>query len=188
MQQQQQLEQSNNGNKSNNNTVVHVRGDSETELDRLFSVLNNNDSKAPGQTYRNKNLPLSFFQPPEKKQMGSGVHSREGSHDLNGYGTPGSMGVYHSRSHSSPAQLPLTMSLAPPLSLPLNPSHNKQGSLEMSSGMMEGMDPNWNNNTNNPSNNVVFNSNNNNINFSFRFGKFAKYILKYFILDSILFF
>ena len=166
--QQQQLDQNN--KKSNNNPVVHVRGDSETELDRLFSVLNNNESKAPGQTYRNKNLPLSFFQPPEKKQVGSGVHSREGSHDLNGYVTPGSMGVYHSRSHSSPAQLPLTMSLAPPLSLAPNPSHNKQGSLEISSGLIEGMDANWNgtNTTGNNQNNASFNNINNAI-FPFKY-------------------
>ena len=103
--------------------IVHVRGDSETELDLLFSVLTNNES-SPGQTYRNKNLPLSFFQPPEKK---TGSHSREGSHDLSTFTSgPIAAGVYnHIRSNSSPAQLPMSMSL-PPVA-----QHMKQGSVDV---------------------------------------------------------
>ena len=110
-------------NGSGSQAVVHVRGDSETELDLLFSVLRNGDQKS---SYRNKNLPLSFFQPPEKKP----THSREGSHDLSAYASSGAPGVFHSRSHSSPAQLPLTMSLAPPMGVQMG-QHTKQGSLEM---------------------------------------------------------
>lgn len=112
--------------------VVHVRGDSETELDLLFSVLKN-DSKQPGQTFRDKNLPFSFFNPPEPKPGGS--HSREGSLDFTGassavgpqghqqlQATAGGSNVFHARSHSSPAKLPVS------LSLPNPGQHAKQGS------------------------------------------------------------
>lgn len=114
--------------------VVHVRGDSETELDLLFSVLK--DSKQPpGQTFRDKNLPPSFFNPPEPKP-GGGNHSREGSLDFGQVGAhhqqqqlqsgQGGLAVFHVRSHSSPAQLPVS------LSLPSAPGvHLKQGSADL---------------------------------------------------------
>lgn len=100
-------------NNNNNTTVVHVRGDSETELDLLFSVLNNNEPKRhpTGQAYRNKNLPLSFFRPPRPRPGGG--HSREVSLDYDSAGNSVETGVYHSRSHSSPAKLPISLSLAP---------------------------------------------------------------------------
>jgi len=106
-------------NNNNNKLFMHIRGDSETELDLLFSVLNSNEAQQT-QTFRNKNLPLSFFQPPEPK---TGAHNRDGSVDgafasaqcaaaaevvrrQNDVG-------FHSRSHSSPANLPLAFSFAP---------------------------------------------------------------------------
>lgn len=107
--------------------VVHVRGDSETELDLLFSVLKQ-DSKPTGPSFRDKNLPPSFFNPPEPRPGGS--HSREGSLDFTGASSGGhqqlqaTVGVpNHSRSHSSPAKLPVEFSLPKAVG-----HHVKQGS------------------------------------------------------------
>jgi len=118
---QAQQQQTNGGTSKQ---IVHVRGDSETELDLLFSVLNSRDQKPPTRSFRDMNLPLSFFRPPDPKP--AGCHSREGSLDGAGvqytggashpsHGGPmASMpNVFHSRSHSSPAQLPLSLSVAP---------------------------------------------------------------------------
>lgn len=89
--------------------VVHARGDSDSRLDDLFKVL----QQKPGQPqptnlpFAKRNLPPSFFTPPEPR---SGQHSRENSTDSTQYGPPkvgqGLAGVVHSRSVSSPAQLP----------------------------------------------------------------------------------
>jgi len=120
--QAQQQQQTNGGTSKQ---IVHVRGDSETELDLLFSVLNSRDQKPPTRSFRDMNLPLSFFRPPDPKP--AGCHSRDGSLDGAGgvqytgglshtsHGGPmASMpNVFHSRSHSSPAQLPLSLSVAP---------------------------------------------------------------------------
>lgn len=113
--------------------VVHVRGDSETELDLLFSVLNKDTKQTgqtvSGQTFRDRNLPPSFFNPPEPRPGGG--HSREGSQDFGGQGGqqqqgPGGLSVYHGRSHSSPAQLPVSLSLPNAAGL-----HLKQGSVDL---------------------------------------------------------
>jgi len=120
--------------------IVHVRGDSESELDLLFSVLNSRDQKPPTRSFRDMNLPLSFFRPPDPKP--AGYHSRDGSLD----GAAGDMpygtshgptvsmpsNVFHSRSHSSPAQLPLTLSVAPqtPQGAQQQQQHMKQGSVD----------------------------------------------------------
>ena len=118
--------------------IVHVRGDSETELDLLFSVLNSRDQKPPTRSFRDMNLPLSFFRPPDPKP--AGCHSRDGSldvqhnngamsHATHGGPTATMPNVFHSRSHSSPAQLPLSLSVAP--QTPSGPQqHMKQGSAD----------------------------------------------------------
>jgi len=119
---QAQQQQTNGGTSKQ---IVHVRGDSETELDLLFSVLNSRDQKPLTRSFRDMNLPLSFFRPPDPKP--AGCHSRDGSLDAAGgvqytggvshasHGGPmASMSsVFHSRSHSSPAQLPLSLSVTP---------------------------------------------------------------------------
>jgi len=121
--------------------IVHVRGDSETELDLLFSVLNSRDQKPPTRSFRDMNLPLSFFRPPDPKP--AGYHSRNGSLDgpgdvqyTTGVSHPSHGGpavsmpnVFHSRSHSSPAQLPLTLSVAPQTAAGQQ-QHMKQGSAD----------------------------------------------------------
>lgn len=144
---QPQQQQTNGG--ATTKQIVHVRGDSETELDLLFSVLNSREQKPPTRSFRDMNLPLSFFRPPDPKP--AGCHSRDGSLDgtVGGvqYIHPASHGapttvsmqnVFHSRSHSSPAQLPLTLSVAPQPT-PAGQQHMKQGSADAGGGIDSGL-------------------------------------------------
>ncbi|XP_053702635.1 transcriptional coactivator YAP1-like isoform X2 [Synchiropus splendidus] len=82
--------------------VVHVRGDSQTELDALFSAVIN-PSKAAAQPaplpMRMRKLPDSFFRQPDPRG-----HSRQSSSDG---GVCGSLTPHHVRAHSSPASLPV---------------------------------------------------------------------------------
>ncbi|XP_036048299.1 transcriptional coactivator YAP1 isoform X6 [Onychomys torridus] len=81
--------------------VVHVRGDSETDLEALFNAVMNPKTANVPQTVpmRLRKLPDSFFKPPEPKS-----HSRQASTDA---GTAGSLTPQHVRAHSSPASLQL---------------------------------------------------------------------------------
>ncbi|KAM9728929.1 transcriptional coactivator YAP1-like isoform 3-T3 [Menidia menidia] len=82
--------------------IVHVRGDSQTELEALFSAVMN-PSKAGRQPsclpMRMRKLPDSFFRQPEPRG-----HSRQASSDG---GVCGSLAPHHVRAHSSPASLPV---------------------------------------------------------------------------------
>ncbi|XP_061595759.1 transcriptional coactivator YAP1-like isoform X1 [Cololabis saira] len=82
--------------------IVHVRGDSQTELEALFSAVMN-PSKAVRQPsslpMRMRKLPDSFFRPPDPRG-----HSRQASSDG---GVCGSLTPHHVRAHSSPASLPV---------------------------------------------------------------------------------
>ncbi|XP_030010751.1 transcriptional coactivator YAP1-like isoform X2 [Sphaeramia orbicularis] len=82
--------------------VVHVRGDSQTELEALFSAVMN-PNKAARQPaslpMRMRKLPDSFFRQPEPRG-----HSRQASSDG---GVCGSLTPHHVRAHSSPASLPV---------------------------------------------------------------------------------
>ena len=78
------------------NQIVHVRGDSDSDLEALFSVLHNMDtSRPPSSSYKNRKLPASFFRPPDHKS--SSAHGRSVSspaqlhHPMPGAGAPGSM-------------------------------------------------------------------------------------------------
>ncbi|XP_056140945.1 transcriptional coactivator YAP1-like isoform X2 [Lampris incognitus] len=82
--------------------IVHVRGDSQTELEALFhAVMNpNKTSRLPASLpMRMRKLPDSFFKPPEPRG-----HSRQASSDG---GVCGSLTPHHVRAHSSPASLPV---------------------------------------------------------------------------------
>ncbi|XP_006833828.1 PREDICTED: yorkie homolog isoform X5 [Chrysochloris asiatica] len=81
--------------------IVHVRGDSETDLEALFNaVMNPKTANVPPTVpMRLRNLPDSFFKPPEPKS-----HSRQVSTDA---GTAGALAPQHVRAHSSPASLQL---------------------------------------------------------------------------------
>ncbi|XP_017563524.1 transcriptional coactivator YAP1 isoform X2 [Pygocentrus nattereri] len=81
--------------------IVHVRGDSETDLEALFNaVMNPKNAAVPSSVpMRLRKLPDSFFKPPEPKS-----HSRQASTDA---GTAGTLTPQHVRAHSSPASLQL---------------------------------------------------------------------------------
>ncbi|XP_048349704.1 transcriptional coactivator YAP1 isoform X7 [Sphaerodactylus townsendi] len=81
--------------------IVHVRGDSETDLEALFNaVMNPKGANVPHTLpMRLRKLPDSFFKPPEPK-----AHSRQASTDA---GTAGVLTPQHVRAHSSPASLQL---------------------------------------------------------------------------------
>ena len=114
------------------NQVLHIRGDSDTQMENLFEVLKHGHSQQS--SYRNKNLPKSFFEPPTRAS-----HSREGSQDSTNFNPlaplariqpvshPGIL-INHGRSQSSPAQLPLSLSAAPPPQSQAH--HNKQNSID----------------------------------------------------------
>nr|XP_020637529.1 WW domain-containing transcription regulator protein 1 [Pogona vitticeps] len=84
--------------------VIHVTQDLDTDLEALFnSVMNPRPTLS---SWRNKNLPESFFKEPD-----SGSHSRQSSTDSGSHpprlSNAAAVGVHHVRSHSSPASLQL---------------------------------------------------------------------------------
>ena len=92
--------------------VLHVRGDSDAELETLFkSVLSPKPEAVQTKPMRMRKLPDSFFKEPQRPPG----HSRESSADSTNYGQTGSGGqtslapsglsIAHSRAHSSPAAL-----------------------------------------------------------------------------------
>ncbi|XP_023656308.1 transcriptional coactivator YAP1-like [Paramormyrops kingsleyae] len=109
--------------------IVHVRGDSETDLEALFNAVMNpkNASVPPTLPMRMRKLPESFFQQPDPKS-----HSRQVSTDA---GTSGALTPQHIRAHSSPASLQLgslspaaLAGTAPPAS---SSQHHRQSSYEI---------------------------------------------------------
>lgn len=105
--------------------VLHVRESSKEDMERLFqAAMDPNAKGTPGSLpLRMRNLPSSFFVPPEPQKKN--VHSRDGSTDSTGYAsTPP---INHMRAHSSPAQLQQT-----PLStVPPPPQHVRQHSCDL---------------------------------------------------------
>ena len=111
--------------------VVHVGKNSETDLEALFSVLNDKDANQ-NNSFRSRNMPASFFNPPEPR------HSRDNSLDSSSFqsvhtrpvsglaANTAGINISHSRSRSSPAQLPHALMSAAPAALPM---HLKQQSL-----------------------------------------------------------
>lgn len=109
--------------------IIHVRGDSETDLEALFNAVMNpkNTIIPPSVPMRMRKLPDSFFKPPEPKS-----HSRQASTDA---GTAGTLTPQHIRAHSSPASLQLGAVSPGSLSsmIPANapPQHLRQSSYEI---------------------------------------------------------
>ncbi|XP_028430162.1 transcriptional coactivator YAP1 [Perca flavescens] len=107
--------------------IVHVRGDSETDLEALFNAVMNpkNTIVPPSVPMRMRKLPDSFFKPPEPKS-----HSRQASTDA---GSGGVLTPHHVRAHSSPASLQLgavtgLSGMPPPGAAP---QHLRQSSYEI---------------------------------------------------------
>ncbi|XP_066988485.1 transcriptional coactivator YAP1 isoform X4 [Macrobrachium rosenbergii] len=115
--------------------VVHVRADSDSELQALFEVVLKPSSQVPLQKpFKMRNLPASFFTPPAHRQSPAPTvtHSREGSADstfggggvgggsggggggfrVSGAMSPNQQGSQHIRHHSSPASLQQTFAVA----------------------------------------------------------------------------
>ncbi|XP_039893710.1 transcriptional coactivator YAP1 isoform X2 [Simochromis diagramma] len=109
--------------------IVHVRGDSETDLEALFNaVMNPKVNTVPHSVpMRMRKLPDSFFKPPEPKS-----HSRQASTDA---GSAGVLIPHHVRAHSSPASLQLGAvsggSLSGMGSTGASPQHLRQSSYEI---------------------------------------------------------
>ncbi|KAM4628077.1 transcriptional coactivator YAP1 isoform 2-T2 [Polymixia lowei] len=109
--------------------IVHVRGDSETDLEALFNAVMNpkNTIVPPSVPMRMRKLPDSFFKPPEPKS-----HSRQASTDA---GTAGALPPHHVRAHSSPASLQLgavsPASLSGMAPAGASPQHLRQSSYEI---------------------------------------------------------
>ncbi|XP_005735999.1 transcriptional coactivator YAP1 [Pundamilia nyererei] len=109
--------------------IVHVRGDSETDLEALFNaVMNPKVNTVPHSVpMRMRKLPDSFFKPPEPKS-----HSRQASTDA---GSGGVLIPHHVRAHSSPASLQLGAvsggSLSGMGSTGASPQHLRQSSYEI---------------------------------------------------------
>ncbi|XP_059912916.1 transcriptional coactivator YAP1-like isoform X2 [Gadus macrocephalus] len=90
------------GAPSTGQQIVHVRGDSQTDLEALFNaVMNPNKTTRPPSSLpmRMRKLPDSFFRQPDPRG-----HSRQASSDG---GVCGSLTPHHVRAHSSPASLPI---------------------------------------------------------------------------------
>ncbi|XP_005173719.1 transcriptional coactivator YAP1 isoform X1 [Danio rerio] len=119
--------------------IVHVRGDSETDLEALFNAVMNpkNTIVPPSVPMRLRKLPDSFFTPPEPKS-----HSRQASTDA---GTAGTVTPHHVRAHSSPASLQLgavspgALTSMGPANAP--PQHLRQSSYEIPDDMP--LPPGW---------------------------------------------
>lgn len=103
----------------------------ESNLDDLFSVLkpnkdpNMNSQIQPGSSLRNRNLPQSFFTPPEPRSPShSHSNSIDGSNGLQQVQVPG-LPIHHARAFSSPLphNRPATYSLPAA-------QHGRQGSMD----------------------------------------------------------
>lgn len=131
------------------NQVVHVRADSDSELQALFEVVLKPSSQVPLQKpFKMRNLPASFFTPPAHRQSPAPTcsHSRDGSADstFSGGGLRVSSAVssntapQHFRHHSSPASLQQTFAVQQQQQV----AHIKQQSYDLNDDMGS-LPPGW---------------------------------------------
>lgn len=129
--------------RKNSNCVVHVRQDSDNDLEALFHVVNTakvpkthpDTTSANSLPMRLRKLPPSFFKQPPL----DGVLSSEGDH-------PSGLQISHSRAHSSPASLTVPTSLKGPPNHSLSPVvHQRSTSFDNTALLEEPaqMPPGW---------------------------------------------
>jgi len=133
---QQQQQQPPMWTEQHGNQVIHVRGDSDSNMEELFSVLHH--QKSSSGSLKHRKLPASFFSPPEPR-FPAGYQLPCCSHGVvpnaaGGFSVINGCGV-HGRSVSSPAQLAhgsmqkgASASNPPPQQQ--HQQHTKQGSLD----------------------------------------------------------
>ncbi|XP_047738085.1 transcriptional coactivator YAP1 isoform X2 [Hyalella azteca] len=140
--------------------VVHVRADSDSELQALFDCVLKPSKQMPLQKpFKMRNLPASFFKPPTHRQSPAPTvtHSRESSADST-YGGGGGGGPIrvggamspaaaplppapqHFRHHSSPASLQQTFAVAQQTNIG---GHAKQHSYDALAEDMSPLPPGW---------------------------------------------
>lgn len=145
----------------NQQVIVHVREDSNKELDRLFAVALNQEP--PGGQAANRplqvplkmrNLPASFWTPgPIGTKSPGGLHSRENSLDNSAPFSPGPVASpgpqppshHHIRTSSCPATLGQidrgTSAAHQVQNLPLAPSHLRGGSFDVGGAQEDKLGP-----------------------------------------------
>jgi hypothetical protein len=98
-----------NGLHQHKRQVVHVRENSDSAMEDLFSVIKN-PQKLTATSFRQKNLPKSFFSPPDPNRNSRENLLMQQQAEIPFGAHPGLV-AQHSRSRSSPAQLPNSLSL-----------------------------------------------------------------------------
>lgn len=112
------------------NQVLHVRGDSDSDMEALFNVLRCQPPLDTSKALKYRNLPASFFKQPEQPRSGLCPSSGFGSCRAHGCLLNVTCGG-HGRSVSSPAQL-AHHSMASPVPTSTNAQHSKQSSMDRS--------------------------------------------------------
>lgn len=130
--------------RKNSNCVVHVRQDSDNDLEALFHVVNKNAVAKPlpdptssnSLPMRLRKLPPSFFKQPPLDGSLSPEHD-----------APTGLTISHSRAHSSPASLTVPTSLKGPPNHSLSPvvGHQRSTSFDNTALLEEPaqMPPGW---------------------------------------------
>lgn len=115
------------------NSVVHVREDSESDLENLFkaAVLNQ-----PTMPMRLRKLPPSFFKQPVQPHCQFAVRP-DGTKESNDMG----FSVSHSRAHSSPASLGLAVHHQQQNPQRMSPAHQRTQSYDALES--ENLPPGW---------------------------------------------
>jgi len=115
-QQQQQQQQMRTRVEQCGNQILRVRGDSDLDMEALFSVLHDRNCSTPSiSSFKNRKLPASFFRPPDPKPCPHNSHDcgsdcaavckgliHTGNNSTSTSRTPV---ISHGRSMSSPVQL-----------------------------------------------------------------------------------
>jgi len=123
----------NNSSQRKGNSVVHVREDSETDLENLFKAAALNQPTVP---MRLRKLPPSFFKQPVQMPGQFGTLP-DGSKDAGDMG----LAVSHSRAHSSPASLGLLVHQQQQNAQRMSPAHQRTQSYDALES--ENLPPGW---------------------------------------------